>query len=918
MIKTDLFRKAGLLALLCFTGVLSMQAQQKSVAIEGVVLDSLKQPLVGATVILMHARDSLLAGFGIADSNGAFRLEVGDPDRYFLQITYVGYGTFVRELSIIDGQSDIDFGAIVLSLDGYDLSEVTVKDSFIPIIIKKDTIEYNAAAFPTPEGSVVEDLLKRLPGIEVEPDGTIKAHGETVENVLVDGKPFFDDDPKIASQNIPADLVDRVQVFDQKSDFTEFTGIDDGQEERTINLQIKDGQNKGLFGTLNAGYGPEERYKGSANVNRFTDQMQLSLLANANNINEQPFSFEDYLQFMGGFEELMNGGNVDFSQFPSNLLDNSGISDAYSGGLNFNYDFNPRTALRSNYFFNSSDNNTLSSSTLENALPEGFFVTDAENEEWTKLANHRFRAELKHQVDDSQDLKFKGNISLFNNENAFSGFSSSQSESGLLGNSSQRSSLGYLDGWSWKTDLTYRKKFSHKGRFLLLHGLVDGQQADSQSDLANINTLFPDPETNLIDSITQRQLLYSDGLSMEGGIDYVEPIGESNYLKVDASTVWIHNMRDKTFSDLLGNGQYEINEELSNQFDRNLNQNTFGTALKTVRKKWNASLGVDFQQTRLESLPLNGSPAVTGTFYSWLPNARLEYNMKPSGNLGFRYDTRIQAPSAEQLQPVVDNIDPLNIFQGNPDLRPERISSIDLNYSNFNQFYLRSVFLGVRGQFYQDRIVQASTIDDQFRRIIQPINSRNEWLMEGFYDFTTPVKGVDLKFGFNGSLRYQHSNFLVNDALDLFDIWEFDHTVRLQNKVKEMWDVGVGYKVHLTKTAFDVNEALDLPFLDQTAFTDLYWYSKKGSWALNANLKYQVYSEARARPGQAFVYLDAGVRKSFFKKQFSLYIKGTNLLDEEVIFQRESYGNQLQETLKNRFGRVILFGAIYKIRAFGK
>jgi len=289
----------------CFIYILliNVSLTGQSVAIQGVVLDSLDEPLVGASVILKHETDDKLEAFSSTDRMGAFRLTSKNYGDFIVQITYIGYGTFERRLTLKDGESLLDFGNIVLSQSAYQLEGITIEEAFIPIIIKKDTIEYNAAAFKTRPNATVEDLLKKLPGIDVEKDGTIKAQGEEVEAILVDGKDFFDDDPKIASRNIPADVIDKVQLFDRKSEFSEFTGIDDGNESKAINLAIKDGKNKGLFGNVKAAYGTENRYRGSTNLNRFNENMQLSLIGNVNNINEQAFSLMDYLKFTGGLDE---------------------------------------------------------------------------------------------------------------------------------------------------------------------------------------------------------------------------------------------------------------------------------------------------------------------------------------------------------------------------------------------------------------------------------------------------------------------------------------------------------------------------------------------------------------------------------------------------------------------------------------
>ena len=282
--------------LVCLNPKLS--AQQSTIS--GVLADSLSEPLINGTIVLLHPQDSVMEYFAISDLKGNFKINAISKGNYILQASYVGYQSFYTNIEV-DG-SDRNIGVIVLEPEALYLDGATVTADRIPIQIKKDTIEYDAESFRTQPNDVVEDLLKKLPGVEVEKDGTIRAQGQEVEGITVDGKEFFGTDPKIASQNLPADAIDKVQVFDRKSDVAEFTGVDDGQRNKSINLKLKDDKKKGVFGNVTAGYGTDDRYQGKATINRFNKKSQLSFLGRANNINEQGFSFEDYINFSGGLQ----------------------------------------------------------------------------------------------------------------------------------------------------------------------------------------------------------------------------------------------------------------------------------------------------------------------------------------------------------------------------------------------------------------------------------------------------------------------------------------------------------------------------------------------------------------------------------------------------------------------------------------
>ena len=896
---------------LLLLGTCQLSAQSRSVDIQGIILDSLDQPLTGATIILMHAQDSLMEAFAIADQKGAFKVQAKDPDQYLLQITFVGYGTFVRALEIQADQSDIDYGIIRLNPDAVELADVTIKDTFIPIVFKKDTIEYHADAFATPPNAVVEDLLKRLPGVDVDQDGTIRAQGEEVQNVMVDGKPFFEDDPKVATRNIPADIVNKVQVFDQKSDFTEFTGIEDGQEEKTINLTIKDGKNKGTFGNLEGAYGLDERYKGDVSLNRFNDKMQLSLIGNGNNINEQAFTFREYLDFIGGLEDILSGGDIDFSQFPTNLIDNSGETEAYSGGLNFNYDFKNKTDFRSTYFFSDSDNTTANESNLRNLLGDGFFNTNTAGVDRTKVGNHSLRTQLKKTINNSQDLLFRGNIAFLQNQGQLISAANTMQEDQLFSSTDQFNN-SRLAGLNWDTELNYRKKLAKKGRFFTGKAELDGRSSQNTSNLLNANRF-----ATSIDTIAQQQITDLQTIDIIGTIDYVEPLGKTHYLKFDLQSRFLQNERQKSFLDKTESFDYLLNEQLSNRFDRTVNQNTLGAAYKYVASKFNLSFGLDAQQTRLKNQVSDGTPPLTKTFYSWLPNAQATYSMGSTRNLQFNYNTQIRIPTPEQLQPALDNSDPLNIYQGNPELQPEYSHQINLNYSNFNQFYFRSFFLGINVQFLQDRIINAVQVGEQLQQFIQPQNVQNEWLTNTYYSFEMPIPGIDLKGGLNGNMRLQRSNFLVNDIIDQYNLWDIRQGIRLENKSKDKLDIAVTYTFGFLGTFFKENSELDLPFTNHTFDINTYWYPFK-SWTLHSNFSYQRFVKTSLDEGWNYPLLDIELRKSFKDNQWRVYLKGINLLDQELLFQRNSVGNQFYTNEKNRLGRIFQFGVVYKIRSFGK
>jgi hypothetical protein len=353
----------------------AVAAQAQKFSVKGQVTDTLASALPSTTVMLLNAKDSTLVNFGVSDLKGFFEIRNVNKGEYLLKVTFVGYASHMQRIITPVEPAAIDVGKIKLAPQTKELDAVVIQGEKNPVTVKKDTIEFNAGSFKTKTNANVEDLLKAMPGIEVETDGTVRAQGEQVQRVTVDGREFFGRDPKLATRNLPADAVEKVQVFDRKSDNAQFTGIDDGQREKTINLELKEEKRNGAFGNLMAGV-PEriiDRFQATGSVNKFSKGQQLSFSGMGNNINEQGFSIGDFMSFSGGAQSMMGGGggtrtvtiggNSGGSGGGGPAINfggrQSGIMTNYAGGVNFNKDLNKDTKLTSSYFYNHLDRNVI-------------------------------------------------------------------------------------------------------------------------------------------------------------------------------------------------------------------------------------------------------------------------------------------------------------------------------------------------------------------------------------------------------------------------------------------------------------------------------------------------------------------------------------------------------------------------------
>ena len=387
----------------------SLNAQVSKSTFKGKVIDETDMPIPGATIMILDPADSTLIQFGSSNAEGLFVIKNVSKGEYLLNVNFLAHAPLYR--TITSGTNEeVDLGSLKLEPANTILSEVEVKADHVPIEITKDTISYNADAFETQPNADVEELLKKLPGIEVGQDGSIKAQGEEVTRVFVDGKEFFGDDPKMATKNLPAKGVKKVKVYDKQSEMAEFTGIDDGIREKTIDLQMKDEFKKGLFGTAQAGYGSDERYNAKAAINRFTKTNQVSFLGQFNNINDQGFSFNDRMNFSGGMRGMGGGGggrSMEFrssgSDVPFNTGNNTGLINTGAAGLNFNFQQNKNFNIRSSYFYNNV-NKELDQFSFRQTFSDDPFDTEETANRDSENQSHSFALNSDIQIDSFSQL----------------------------------------------------------------------------------------------------------------------------------------------------------------------------------------------------------------------------------------------------------------------------------------------------------------------------------------------------------------------------------------------------------------------------------------------------------------------------------------------------------------------------------
>ncbi|MES1160139.1 MAG: outer membrane beta-barrel protein, partial [Bacteroidota bacterium] len=767
---------------------------QRDGSVRGHLQDTaVHSPIADVTVTVLNSKDSSLAGFSRSRESGNFLVKGLNAGTYRLLITHVGYRTISRNFVINDLVRELDMGEIPLTEKSNLLAEVTVEQA--PVTIRHDTVEFNAGSFKTKPDAVVEDLLKKLPGLQVDKDGTIKANGEQVKKVLVDGKEFFGNDPRIASKNLPADVVDKVQVFDRKSDQSRFTGFDDGNSQRTINLTIKKDKKHGVFGKVAAGGGAAEmgdglgdgRYEGNFNLNQFEGDRQLSAMGMTNNTNKQGFSFLDVLNFNSSSTGSGKGSNPMASPgLPSDipiqgLTDNSqAITTTRAGGANFNDDWhNGNSNIHGNYFYNHTDDLIDQKDARQYLSPGNSILQDHNSSGDRHNENQRLALISDLRIDSFSSLKIASTFTYQNSSHGEKAIDSSRDQAtGQLLNDGISRSSAYAKGYNWNTNALLRHRFAKKGRTIsanLFFGLNSNKGGGS---LYSINQYYqPQPgQPVVIDTLNQVYNQPANGNDYEVTLAYTEPLSKKSLLEFNYDFSQSHSLSDKNTFDADGAGKFTVpNAQLTNEFKNTYTSHREGIQFRNQQNKFNFTVGAALQQAisgnRFSYLTKDS--ALQQSFTNILPNANLQYSFNKYRDLRLFYTTYTNQPGITQLAPVPDNADPLNIRLGNPGLKQEYYHSLRLNYAAFDPFRRTSFFAMMNFNDIHHKIVNDDVFDSAGVRTTRPVNLDGTYTLNSLLSRGFPLRALKSNLNLNSSIRYDHNASLVNGIRNNGNTWTF-------------------------------------------------------------------------------------------------------------------------------------------------
>jgi uncharacterized membrane protein YgcG len=928
-----------LLLLVCTTISASVQAQNAQLS--GVVLDSINNtPVVGAYVAVSRNVADAKPEYVTTDANGKFIVTgLTKQVSYLVKITYLSYKDLVRVVTLTNDVQDL--GKFQLTEAVASLKEVRIVGQVTPMEQKGDTTQFNAAAFKTNPDATTEDLIQKMPGITVT-NGTVTAHGETVNRVLVDGKPFFGDDAALTLKSLPAEIVDKIEVFDKLSDQAQFTGFDDGNAQKTINIVTKADRKMGQFGKVFAGYGLDNRYQAGGNISFFKGNQRISVIGLSNNINMQNFSSQDLLGVTGnsgrggGRGGFQGGGGASNNFLVGNQ---SGITGTNSFGLNYANKFGEKVDVSGSYFFNRTGNTNAQTTGQENFLAGGLrnqFYNESSNTASTN-ANHRINFRVEYNIDKSNSLIITPRLSFQeNNSNSVTAGLTTLGNGSKL-NSAENSRTNETNGYNFSNDILFRHSFTKKGRTLSFNLNTQLNDRNGTGTLYSNNIYYDSLLTPGAwmrgDTLDQESYTSSKGNTIGGNFIYTEPISRTGQLQFNYGlTLSNSNSQKETYNMNFEENTYsDLDTLLSNNFDNRYLTNRAGVGYRYRKNSWSANVGLDLQNTGLYSQQLAPkNTKVDQSFTNVLPNFMLTYRSKSGTQFRTFFRSSTNQPSISQLQNVVDNSNPLALTAGNPDLKQEYRNMFNIRYSlaganrpyNFNAMVfltqtnnaiVNSTFIAQEPTELPDGIVL-----ERGAKLTRPVNVDGSWNARTFLTYGKPVAPLKLNLNLTTGFNYVRAPGLINDISNFSNTYAMSQGLVVSSNISDKLDFTVSYSGNYNIVRNTIQPNLNNNYYTQGITGRVNWIFGKG-FVFQTDINNQTYRGLGEGYNQTFTLWNASVGKKFLKNNAG----ELKLTVFDILKQNNSISTNVTETyIQNVSNRVLTQYAMltftYTLRNFGK
>lgn len=889
-------------------------AQQSGVNVTGSVVEQGNDtPIEQATVRLLNVKDSAMVRGVVSARNGSFTLKNVKKGSYLLHITFIGYDPLYQPLQITGKKNPVNVGKLELSDGAIELGEAVVIGKAPEVTVRNDTVEYNADSYKVTEGSVLEDLLKKMPGVEVDSEGKITVNGKEVKKVMVDGKEFFSDDPKVASKNLPAKMIDKLQVLDKKSDMAQMTGFDDGEEETVINLTVKPGMKQGWFGNAYGGYGSKDRYEGNAMVNRFVNNDQITFMGGANNTNNMGFSDLASTMFSG-----MGGGGGRRGGFGAG----SGITSSGNAGLNFSKEFKPdKLTLGGNTRYSHSDNDARSKSDRQNILPgDSSSYDNSEAMSRTKSDNFGVDFRLEWKPDTMTQLIFRPSFSFSHSMNDnFSDATTLDNERDTV-NTNKSSNYSESNGYNLNASIDFSRKLNNKGR--VFSATLSGGNSDSYSDGMNRSDIVYFNQTDALKNsiIDQRSRYDNKGFNYRAYVSWVEPIGHNNFIQATYSISQRKQEALKNVYNQDADGIYNVlDSAYSQSYRNNFISQRASLSFKSQRAKFNYTIGLNLDPSYSSSENFVGDTTlskITRKVVNLSPMAQFNYMFDKRTNLRIMYNGRTSQPSMTQLQPVADISDPTNITIGNPDLNPRYTNNVFIRFQQFTPEKQRAFMIMANGSYIINDIVSYTSYNQETG--VKTTTYKN---VNGNYSgnvrmmLNTPLKNKKFSINSMTMASFANSNGYINEEKNTNRNLILSERGGIDFRSSYL-DLGVNGNIRYNATSNSLQKENNQNTFNYGAggYTTIYLPL---NFKIESDVNWSTNSGYRDGFKQNEVLWNASASKSFLKNnQGTLRFKIYDILQQRSNISRSITASYIQDSEYNTLGSYFMVHFIYRFSIF--
>jgi hypothetical protein len=893
---------------------------QRPYAIKGSVTDTMATyKLVNTTLTVLNQKDSTLVKYTRADAEGTFTMNNLRSGKFILLVTYPGYADYIENFTLDTINPVKDFGSVNLILKSNLLEGVIIKGKAAAITIKGDTTEFNAGSYNIQPNSKVEDLLKQLPGIQIDKDGKITAQGQKVNKVLVDGEEFFGDDPTLVTKNLRGDMIDKVQLYDKKSDQATFTGIDDGEKSKTINLKLKEDKKNGYFGKLNAGVGTKDFYQNQATVNVFKGKQKYAAYGSIGNTNESfgnnmSFGSIDFSDDGGGMMVSMDG----MDDFTGGGL--GGISINRNGGLHYENKWKDKYGINTNYKLGSvsteGESNTLSIETL----PDKRNTTTSDQKSNSFSFNQKIDATLNTELDSSSTLKVSVSGSLKNNDSTDDFKSSIQRKDDSFLSKSKRviSNEGGDKGFS--ATAFWAKKLKKKGRMLSVNFKQSFNQTTGSGYLNSENEFFNEQdEPDSVANVDQLKTNNTFKSAFSTNATYTEPISKTLSVIFNYGLSLNNSSSDRKSFNKNAEGKYEnLDLKFSNNFKLDQLTNNGGLNFNYRKAKSIINFGTRLTSTNFKQFDFYADSTLKRSFINWSPQVNYSYNFSRSSSLRVNYNGNTNQPGLEQIQPYRTNANPLYIVSGNPNLRPSFNSNVGISYNSFKILSEQVLMVNGNFGFTSNAITNSTFTDEAGKTTSQAINLNDKTPINFQLNVAAGRKIKDIGFNINANLGGNYSYSIANNKLNTSKSFNYSIGPTI-NKYSDRYSLSLSLTPSYNTSS---SSSPDIQTNNDSYGANGYFdfmmrLPGKIEIRTNGNYQYTGKSQSFDQSINRLIW-DASINKKFLKTEsLNLSLTGKDLLNQNSGFSRSAYDNIINQSNNTTIQRYFMLSLAWDFNKMG-